>query len=237
MPREPRQFSIGAIYHVINRGVNRAAIFSSAQDYSRFILGLELFNSNEHINIWQALFRGGAGTDLAQLLKDSRLKKRAPIVELMAFVLMPNHYHLVIREVAEDGISLFMKKLGGYSLYYNKRHDRVGPLFQSRYKALEQMGNIQLSNLFAYVHTNPVELIEPGWKDEFKVRNPQKTIEYLNQYPWSSYQDYLGTGRYKYTTNRSFFLKYFSNKNGCKRNVEDWIKFKAGQNTPVSGTR
>jgi len=227
MPREPRDFSIGEIYHVINRGVDRREIFSKAQDYSRFILGLELFNSDKPVNIWQQLGFGTAGSDLAVQLHDIRRRKNRPIVELSAFALMPNHYHLIIREIEADGIVKYMQKLGGYSLYYNKQCNRVGPLFQSRYKAILQTGDVQLANLFSYVHTNPVELIEPGWKDEFKVQNSAKAIEFVKSYPWSSYQDYLGTGRHRSVTNQRFFLDYLGGEKGCKKNVEEWIKFKA----------
>src|SRR3989338_6360360 len=163
MPRQLRQFKVGNIYHVINRGVEKRKIFMKPQDYSRFILGLEFFNSHQPFNFWTDLldsrptsFRRESvtpvGSDptgvtdwgraaktedlLSSRIKNLQLKMEEPLVELLAFTLMSNHYHLVLREVIRDGISIFMKKMGGYSAYFNKQYGRVGPLFQSRFRCV-----------------------------------------------------------------------------------------------------
>lgn len=227
MPRPPRQFEINGIYHVVKRATEGRKIFSKSQDTHRFILGLEFFNDVKPINLWGII----AGSDPAKLrerLKEQRNKKRAPIAELLAFVLMPNHIHLIIREIKENGISKYIQKLGGYSTYFNKQYDRMGSLFQSRFKAIPIKDDIQLNTVFAYVHTNPVELWEPGWK-KHKVKNPQKAIEKLEGYWASSYNDYIGKAKFPYAVNREFFLDFYSSEKRCKQAVEDWIRFKAGQ--------
>jgi len=231
MPRQLRKFEVGDIFHIVSRGVEKRNIFMKPQDYSRFILGLEFFNrQNINNNLWELIAKAGTVPALERILNE-REKKSKPLIELMAFALMPNHYHLVAREIIKDGISLFMRKMGGYSTYFNKQYKRVGPLFQSRYKAVPVINDIQLSNVFVYVHTNPIELIEPQWKD-FKVRNSKKAIRWLASYKQSSYLDYMEGHNYSNVIQKKFFLEFYGGKNNCQKTVEDWIKFKA-QNTKL----
>ena len=223
-----RQFEIGKIYHIINRGVEKRVIFKDNQDYLRFILGLYYFNHREYVDIWTDLafkkdkVRSVLGTSEVPSTEDSR----EMIVDIFAFALMPNHYHLIIKEIIPGGITKFMTKMSGYSKYFNKRYDRVGPLVQGRYKAINIKDEIQLINLFSYVHTNPVELKEPLWKD-FKVKNKNSAIELLEDYRWSSYRDYIGKVTFPSVTQREFFLELLGGANECKRIIDDWISFKA----------
>jgi putative transposase len=223
MPRETRQFEIGGIYHCINRGVDKRKIFLKSQDYSRFILGLELFNQKKNIDLWGYVAREGIKS-IAYRINAERKIKGEPIVELLAFALMPNHFHFVIREITKDGISNFMQKMGGYSSYFNKQNKRTGSLFQSRYKSIPVFDS-QIEIIFNYVHANPVGLKEKGWKDG-KIQNYKKSITWLKDYKWSSYRDYTGIPTFSCVTNREFFLKVFKGKRGCRRSVERWIKEK-----------
>lgn len=223
--RQPRQLKIGSVYHIIQRGIEKRRIFMKPQDYSRFTLGLEFFNREGFNDIWDLIVKGGSVPPLERI-KAERAKKRRSLVELMAFVLMPNHFHLIIREIKRNGTALFMKKMGGYSTYFNKQYKRVGPLFQSRYKAIEVRTEDQLGNLFVYVHTNPVELHDSKWK-EFKVENKGNAINWLESYKWSSYHDYTGARMFPEITDRDFFLNFYGGGRNCRKAVEDWISFKA----------
>lgn len=221
---------LGGIYHILNRGVEKRAIFLKNQDYARFVLALEFFNSQENIELW-GLFHRTKGKDphlIAKRIKQWRGKGRQPIVELMAFCLMPNHFHLIIREQQSDGIIRFMRKLGGYANYFNRQCERSGPLFQGRYKAIEVKDIEQLQTLFAYVHANPMELWEPGWK-EFKVKNPKQALTKLKEYRWSSWPDYIGKKNFPHVTQRSFFLQCFGGAPGCFNVVKNWVAYKASQ--------
>jgi len=232
MPRNARKFKIevGGFYHIVKRGINREKIFRSKQDYSRFILGLELFNNTQPINLWSILSRSEDSPSTANLVRErirqARERKGKPIVEIHGFCLMPNHIHLILREIIEGGISDFIKKLGGFSTYFNKRYNRTGPLFEGRFKTIPIQSDEQLANTFRYVHTNPVELWEPKWK-ELRVENSGEAIKKLESYGPSSYLSYIRKEDLLPFITRDFFLEFFGNEKACQLVVEDWIKFKA----------
>ena len=145
----------------------------------------------------------------------------------MAFALMPNHFHLIIREIIDRGISYYMQKMGGYTGYFNKQYNRKDTLFGSAYKCIEIKSDAQLFAVFNYVHTNPVELIEPLWKKQ-QVKNPNKAINFLeDKYKSSSCRDYIGVPTFPNVINRKFFLEFFGGEENCKKEIENWIKFKA----------
>ena len=106
---------------------------------------------------------------LGELLKR---RKRKMLVEILAFSLMPNHIHLLIRQLRDGGISKFMQKFGGYVLYYNKKYGRKGHLFQDKFQAVHIQNEEQLKTAFVYIHTNPVAIIYPGWKEK-GIKNKQ----------------------------------------------------------------
>lgn len=236
MARKPRNFEKGGIYHVVKRGVDGRKIFLEPQDYRRFILSLEFFNTDITTNLRQIFSLPGSDpgkfepakiTKRIEAERERRRKKKIPrLTELMAFALMPNHFHLVMREITEGGISEFMQKIGGYSTYFNLRHERDGGLFQSRFKDVRIETDQQLIIAFVYVHTNPVELVEPQWKD-LKVRDPEKALKFLEDYQWSSYRDYIGIPTFPEVTQREFFLELLGGEKGCREAVEDWVRFKA----------
>ena len=232
MPRNARKFQIevGGFYHIVKRGVNKGYVFKNGQDYSRFILGLELFNSKQPVNLWSLLARSGdspsTASTVGERIQRARANKGKPLVEIHGFCLMPNHIHLILREIIEGGISAFMGKLGGFSTYFNKRHNRTGPLFEGRFKTVPIQNDEQLANTFRYVHTNPVELWEPKWK-EFQVENPEEAIKKLESYRPSSYLSYIGKEDSSPLITSNFFLEFFGGEKACQLAVADWIKFKA----------
>ena len=230
MPRQPRKIEVGGVYHIINRGVEKRKIYLKNQDYSRFILGLEFFNGGESIDLWNLITAKGGSDPPFDRIMQQRQKNKSPLIELLAFTLMPNHFHLIVREIVEGGISLFMQKVGGYTVYFNKQYDRVGSLFQSRYKVIPITTDEQLRVVFSYVHTNPIELFEPGWK-EFKVKDPQQTFKKLQEYHWSSCQDYIGVPTFPLATQRGFFLDFMGGEEKCLEAIKQWIEYKA--NTTV----
>jgi putative transposase len=227
MPTHLREFEINGVYHIIKRGVEKRRIFLKPQDYSRFILGIELCNMVQSTDLW-TLLAGSSPAKIAARLQGKRVSKQQALVDVLEFTLMPNHFHMGLREIKEGGISQYMQKMGGYSTYFNKQYNRVGPLFQSRFKAVHIKDDIQLNNMFVYVHTNPIALWEPGWKD-FKVENSKNAMKKLEEYWASSYNDYIGKPKFPYAINREFFLNFYGSEERCRQAVEDWVRFKAAE--------
>ena len=153
------------------------------------------------------------------------LQERNVFVEVLAFSFMPNHLHLLLRQVKDNGIIKFMQKVGtGFAGYFNKKYDRKGHLF-NKFRAVHIKDNDQLKNAFTYVHTNLISLIEPGWKEK-GIKNPDEVIKFLENNKRHSYPDYLGKKNFPSVTEREFFLEIMGGAEGCKADVDNWVKYK-----------
>ncbi len=140
------KIAIGEFYHVYNRGVDKRFITKDAEDAERFMQSLEFFNSKEPII---SLREFTSNTD------NKNTKSVNKLVEIICYSLNPNHYHLLLKEITEGGISEFMKRLGGgYTWYFNNRHKRSGALFQGRFKSVHIKSNEQLLHVSVYVNLN-----------------------------------------------------------------------------------
>jgi len=157
----------GVYYHIYNRGTDKRAIFNNDRDYLRFIDGLERFRI------------------------DRRGEK---LVDVISYCLMSNHYHLLVRSMASDGVAKFMGRFAtGYTMYFNKKYDRKGVLFESGYKYRRIESAAYLLQTSRYIHLNPLSLTEPGWKTE-GVRDAALAFDSLRRYPWTSLDVYLDEG-------------------------------------------
>ncbi len=163
-------FAPEKIYHLYNRGVAKQPIFTSDRDRHHF---LELLS----------LYRDGALTTKPSLLSPEQLQEilvtdpQEPLVDILAYCLMPNHFHLLVRQVADDGVTRFMRRSqNSYVHYYNLKHDRVGPLFQGRFQAVVILSNEQLLHVSRYIHLNPMVA---------------RLASDLGSYHWSSFPAYV----------------------------------------------
>jgi REP element-mobilizing transposase RayT len=134
------------IYHVYNRGVDRRKIFLSDDDFTRFILGLNEFNNEEPIgSIYENSFQQ----------KGNLIRTEDKLVNIICYCLNPNHFHLILEQISDDGISRFMQRLGtGYTMYFNNKLYRNGALFQGRFKSAHLNNNDDLLRLSVYVNLN-----------------------------------------------------------------------------------
>lgn len=226
MPINRPQLINGEIYHIVARGIEKRDIFLDEKDKYRFIHDLFEFNDTNPV-LWsyRADFRiNSSGSDPEGL---EERKKRKLLVEIFGFCLMLNHFHLLIRQLKERGISEFMKKLnGGYAVYFNKKYNRVGHLFQGKFRAVHIKDEDQLKNGFVYIHANPIDLIEPDWKEK-GIRDVNKAIKFLENYRWSSHPDYIGKKNFPSLTNRDFLFKILGGPEGCNQFIKNWILYKA----------
>ena len=193
------QFEKGYFYHIYNRGVEKRTIFGDNFDYFRFIHDLYEFNDSAPAGKFSV-----KRSSEVQPPKIRSKKVRDILVKIHCFCLMPNHYHLLLEQVRDGGIIQFMKKIGtGYSMYFNEKYDRVGPLFQGRFKAIFIEEESYLTHLSRYIHLNPAELIESHWK-ETGIKNWQRTNRFLDSYRWSSYPDYIGKNNFPSVITKEF---------------------------------
>ena len=143
-------FYQNGIYHIYNRGVDKRDVFLDKQDKSRFLLLLDLVQSTEGIQSMQHLHKA----DFEQKRIDLRSKPK--LVELVACALLPNHFHLVLRQTSDDGVSKFMQKLGtAYTKYFNEKYERTGALFAGKYKYTELTNDQDVAKMICYVNKNP----------------------------------------------------------------------------------
>jgi len=207
------------IYHVLNRGVDKRKIFLDKQDYSRFIHDLFVFNNQKIINTTFRAFGKFQMNDLA-----SRTLPRKLLVNVYAFCIMPNHYHLLLNPRIENGISRFMRKLDmGYAKYFNQKYKRRGALFEGRYKHILVEKEPHFYHLPYYIHLNPLDIEFPEWRAG-KLRNYNKAMEFLNNYRWSSHLDYSGKKNFPSITNREFLLDVFGGKEKYETSIKQWLK-------------
>ncbi len=131
---------------------------------------------------------------LTRILSSSKINRGVPLVEMGAFALMPNHFHFVVKEIDEGGLSLFMQKIfTGYTMYFNARYNRVGPLFSGNYKSRHLSSDRYFKHAINYVHMNPIELYERNWKTG--TGNLGTVEEKLRAYKYSSLPEHTGIER------------------------------------------
>jgi putative transposase len=223
MPIKRPQLVNKEIYHIVTRGVGDSVIFKDNNDYYRGIFSLYEFNDIKPVLLRE---RRRARIRAKKSGREQFSAIRDILVEILAFWFMPNHIHLLLRQIKNGGITQFMRKFGaGYVAYFNKKYNRKGHLFQGRFRAVHIKTNEQLKNVFVYVHTQGISLIEPKWKER-GIENPKKVTKFLENYKWSSYPDYISKKNFPSLTNRKFLLKVMGGKEGCRDFVESWINYK-----------
>lgn len=209
------KFSIGEFYHVYNRGNNKSNIFLDYKDYKRFQKLLYVANSTKPFEFREI-----------EDLSLSEIDRGETIVDIGAYCLMPNHFHLLLHEKIENGISLFLQKLlTGYSMYFNLKYKRTGKLFEGNSRAQHADNDNYLKYLFSYIHLNPVKLIDPNWKEN-GIIDRSAAKNYLYNYTYSSYPDYMGIDREeKLILNKTAFPEYFINFNEFEQFINEWLSF------------
>lgn len=139
---------IGEYYHIYNRGTDKRDVFLSEKDMERFLLSMSEFNTIDPIgSIYENSFNKGE--------LGGPTSKSESLVEFITYCLNPNHYHFILKQIADRGISIFMQRLGtGYTMYFNEKYQRTGALFQGKYKIKHISSNEYLLHVSAYVNLN-----------------------------------------------------------------------------------
>ena len=189
-------FTVGSFVHVYNRGNRKQPIVRDQQDKWRFLEMLYYFNNKFAItNFTHRLNQSKLSRLNLDKLSFPWLKEwppRKPIVKILAFSLMENHFHLLLKEIQKGGISLFMRKLGtGMAGYFNKKYQEVGSLFQGSYKARRVKDDLYLKYLSVYIQVkNPFENYPSGLQEALK--HFDKAYTWAIKDPYCSLADYAG---------------------------------------------
>lgn len=201
-------YSVGSFLHVYNRGNRKQPIVHDDKDRWRFLEMLYFFNDQN------------SPPNTLQLIHDARLpflerpndwRERDPLVNILGYCLRDNHYHLIIEEINDGGVTKFMRRLGtGMTNYYNRKYDQVGSLFQGAYKAKTVQDDNQLQWLAIYVMLKNVLESHPKGYDT-SSKNLSQSIEWALTYNFSSLPDYASDRNSK-IIKRSLLGKLFPNK-------------------------
>lgn len=153
MRKDP--LTTGEYYHIYNRGVDKRDIFMDTNNLNRFILSVKEFNTIEPIgSIRESVERKSEQhPDVGRLGLGERLGEK--LVSIVCYCFNPNHFHFIIKQEVDGGISEFLKRLlGGYTKYFNEIHNRSGSLFQGRFKSHLINDEKYLLKIYPYVNTN-----------------------------------------------------------------------------------
>ena len=187
----------GQYYHFYNRGNSKQVIFIDNQDYDRFVKTLFLCNSRKNINFRTDVIEQGIDT--------WDFEREEPLISICAWVLMPNHFHLYAYvpkttgqtdpAPSKNAATIFMQKAGtAYSKYFNTKYNRIGSLFEGKFKSVHIENDVQARYLFSYIHLNPIKLVQSDWKDR-GIKDKRAAFQYVKDYKYSSLKDWLGFGR------------------------------------------
>lgn len=212
------KFAEGQYYHIFNRGVDKRHLFENGSDFSRFYESLYIFNDanysnrNNHYLHNETLL---AGAEILQIDRD-------PLVSIVSFCLLPNHFHLLLLQRKENGVARFLHKLGlGYTGYFNRKYDRSGRLFESTYKAAPIKTDAHFLHLTRYIHLNAIDHTHPGWR-EGKIKDWRNAQKSLDRYPWSSHPIYRGESQELPVIYEAEVHQLFPNPKSYSMFLNDW---------------
>lgn len=197
-------------YHLYNRGVDKRIIFLDDFDRQRFIEALRLARLLGSPPLSWLKRQIKLGNISPKELEKLEEKYGPPLLDIVSYSLMPNHFHLQVKEPKEGGVTTFFRKLGtSYAMYFNIKHKRTGRLFESQYKFVLIETDEQLIHLSRYIHINPV-----------KSSKIDISLKSLKTYPWTSLPDFLGIRKQPFC-NPSEVTNFF-------KSPDDYWKFLKG---------
>ncbi len=199
-------FVTGEYYHLYNRGNSKQIIFHDEQDHLYFINLLAIVNSEQRVK---------SGVNKIVDPEES-------IISIGAYCLMPNHFHILVKQEKDSGITMFMQKLlTGYSMYYNKKYKRTGSLFEGKFKSKYAGEDRYLKYLFSYIHLNPLKIINEDWKTKIKLGCGDDDYNFITKYPYSSINEYIDSNFE--LVNKVSFPDYFPTAVEFKKDLFSWF--------------
>lgn len=216
-------------YHTYNRGTEKRKIFLEDSDYARGVHDLYEFNDAKAVINVNQRFNGSSTA-----ININRVRER--IVNLLCWCLMPNHYHIFSYPVVDNGLPKFHQKFGGgYTWFFNAKYNRNGVLFQGRYKKVQVTNDIQALQLICYIHSNPLDLWKPNWREEGLTDSEiQDALKFLEQeHRWSSHLDYSGVKNFPSLLDIDFTTRFFKYPEEYRDFFANWLKFYSKNTDPI----
>jgi len=182
-------FDSNSYHHIYNRGAHKALVFQDGLDYWRMLKLLYIANNEDPFD----MFKLGH-------LDIFSIKRKCVLVDIIAYCLMPNHVHIVVRDRGEASppgasIKFIHKLMTGYSGYFNKKYDHSGTVWQGPYNSKPVCDEQYFNVLIDYVHLNPYGIITPNMTKEARAERREEAVEFSRNYEYSSYKDRLGISR------------------------------------------
>ncbi len=227
-------FANGHYYHIFNRGVDKRVIFKNDSDFWRFYISMYLFNDVHFMsNGGKSCAEIFDGVETDGLLREQGIH-RDPLVKIVSFCLLRNHFHLFVQQLEEHGITKFLHRLSmGYAHYFNKKYERKGRLFESEFQAVLIKHDAHFLHMPRYIHLNALDTTAVPWR-EGKVVNWQIAMRFLDKYPWSSHQVYRGAPQPLGVVDKEMVKKLFRTRVEYYRFLKLWSS-RLIKPTPLSG--
>ncbi len=214
-------FSVGSIVHVLNRGAKKMPIFRQKSDLQRLMFSLFYLNSTNLPENWTRELENKGSIE--NLKWPHGWGERKPLVSVLAFTIMPNHFHFILKEIKNGGISQFMHKLTmAHSKFINAKYNESGSLFQGKFKSTLVESDEYLRYLATYVMVkNTLELYPNGGITK-AVKEFDKGYQWAIEYPFTSLADYAGTG-HSLIIDKDILGEIFKHPNDFKKFAKDCI--------------
>lgn len=215
MSTKPRFFKPDFYYHIYNCGVEKRNIFTSARDYQRFLGTISFYLYDQCISYVQ-FHRLTAGAKRFYIRTNPKGLETL-WVKLLAYCLMPNHFHLLLRPVKETGITRFISDISNsYTRYFNVKNDRIGGLLQGTFKSKEISTEGSLLQVSRYIHLNPLMSSKT---------NPYRSLKKPEDYPYSSYSEWVDPrpSAWIYQDEVSRWVKHIGGRERYRKFVESKI--------------
>lgn len=207
--------------HTYNRGVEKRKIFLENSDYVRGVHNLYEFNDAKMV---VNFYRQFVGSPTPHMFERSREK----LVNIISWCLIPNHYHLFLYPVVDNGLSKFHQKFGGgFTNFFNTKYKRNGVLFQGGYKKIQVTNDAQAIQLICYIHANPLDLWKPNWKEKGLTSSEiQDALKFLEkEHRWSSHLDWWGIKNFPSIIDADFISRFFESPKEYREFFTDWLGY------------
>ncbi|MBL7156229.1 MAG: hypothetical protein ISS87_01370 [Candidatus Pacebacteria bacterium] len=216
---------VSEYFHTYNRGVEKRKVFLDKGDFLRGVHDLYEFNDVERVVGFNRRKNQSVGYPISD---KGRKKEKELLIDIIAWCLIPNHYHLFSAEKQYGALSKFQQKFGiGFTNYFNLKHKRSGVLFQGKHKKVHVSSDAQAAHLICYIHSNQLDLWKSKWKEggltSLEIKSALKFLQDRKN-RWSSHQDYWGIQNFPSLISKEFLSNFFGGIQGYREFFVNWLK-------------